>query len=123
MQLIFSRFGYLICISLIVGTSIFLIEFTSFTELQVLFFAAIGSIFFTTLGESITPLFKDWRPNLKENFFPDASLFVLNYIVFQSQLLQIFLASIAIKFSGGGFFAIGVRPAIRISCFAFCDKF
>ena len=103
MQLIFSRFGYLICISLIVGTSIFLIEFTSFTELQVLFFAAVSSIFFTVLGEFFLPLFRDWKPNLKENFFPDASLFIVNYILLQSQLLQIFLASIAIRFSGGGF--------------------
>ena len=103
MQLIFSRFGYLICISLIVGTSILLIEFTPFTELQVLFFAAVGSIFFTVLGEFFLPLFRDWKPNFKENFFPDASLFIVNYILLQSQLLQIFLASIAIRFSGGGF--------------------
>jgi len=102
MQLAFSRFGYLICIISILGASIFLIE-SGYSELQVLFFAAIGSIFFTILGEFFTPLFKDWRPNFKENFFPDASLFVVNYILLQSQLLQIFLASIAIKFSGGGF--------------------
>jgi len=102
MQLAFSRFGYLICIISILSASIFLIEF-GYSELEVLFFAAIGSIIFTIVGEFFIPLFKDWRPNFKENFFPDASLFVVNYILFQSQLLQIFLASIAIKFSGGGF--------------------
>ena len=58
---------------------------------------------FTVIGEFFVPLYRDWRPNFKENFFPDASLFVLNYIVFQSQLFQIFLISIAIKFAGGGF--------------------
>ena len=102
MQLVFSRFGYLICIISIVGASIFLLE-SGYSELQVLFFAAVGSIFFTVLGELFSPLYKDWRPSFKENFFPDASLFVLNYIVFQSQLLQIFLTSLAIKFAGGGF--------------------
>jgi len=102
MQLAFSRFGYLICIILIVGTSIFLIE-SGYSELEVLLFAAIGSILFTVLGEFFMPLFKDWKPNFKENFLPDASLFVVNYILLQSQLLQIFLASIAIRFSGGGF--------------------
>ena len=103
MQLVFSRFGYIICITSIVGASIFLIEFELYSELQVLFFAALGSIFFTVLGEFFIPLFKDWKPNFKENFFPDVSLFVLNYILLQSQLLQIFIASIAINFSGGGF--------------------
>jgi ornithine lipid hydroxylase len=103
MQLVFSRFGYIICITTIVGASIFLIEFASYSELQVLFFAALGSIFFTVLGEFYIPLFKDWKPNFKENFFPDVSLFVVNYILLQSQLLQIFIASIAISFSGGGF--------------------
>ena len=103
MQLVFSRFGYIICITSIVGASIFLIEFALYSELQVLFFAALGSIFFTVLGEFFIPLFKDWKPNFKENFFPDASLFVVNYILLQSQLLQIFIASIAISFSGGGF--------------------
>jgi len=103
MQLVFSRFGYIICITSIVGASIFLIEFASYSELQVLFFAALGSIFFTVLGEFFIPLFKDWKPNFKENFFPDVSLFVVNYILLQSQLLQIFIASIAISFSGGGF--------------------
>ena len=103
MQLVFSRLGYIICITSIVGASIFLIEFESYSELQVLFFAALGSIFFTVLGEFFIPLFKDWKPNFKENFFPDASLFVVNYILLQSQLLQIFIASIAISFSGGGF--------------------
>ena len=105
MQLAFSRFGYLICIVSILSAPIFLIEF-GYSELEVLFFAAIGSIIFTIVGEFFIPLFKDWRPNFKENFFPDASLFVVNYVLFQSQLLQIFLASIAIKFSGGGFDAV-----------------
>ena len=103
MQLVFSRFGYIICITSIVGASIFMIEFSLYSELQVLFFAALGSIFFTVLGEFFIPLFKDWKPNFKENFFPDVSLFVVNYILLQSQLLQIFIASIAISFSGGGF--------------------
>jgi sterol desaturase/sphingolipid hydroxylase (fatty acid hydroxylase superfamily) len=103
MQLVFSRFGYILCITSIVGASIFLIEFALYSELQVLFFAALGSIFFTVLGEFFIPLFKDWKPNFKENFLPDVSLFVLNYILLQSQLLQIFIASIAINFSGGGF--------------------
>ena len=103
MQLVFSRFGYIICITSIVGTSIFLIEYAAYSELQILFFAALGSIFFTVLGEFFIPLFKDWKPNFKENFFPDVSLFVVNYILLQSQLLQIFIASIAISFSGGGF--------------------
>ena len=103
MQLVFSRFGYIICITSIIGASIFLIEFALYSELQVLFFAALGSIFFTVLGEFFIPLFKDWKPNFKENFFPDVSLFVVNYILLQSQLLQIFIASIAISFSGGGF--------------------
>ena len=103
MQLVFSRFGYIICITSIVGISIFLIEYAAYSELQILFFAALGSIFFTVLGEFFIPLFKDWKPNFKENFFPDVSLFVVNYILLQSQLLQIFIASIAISFSGGGF--------------------
>jgi len=102
MQFFFSRFGYLICIIFVLSVSILLIE-NGLSELEVLVFAGICSIFFTVLGEFFVPLFKDWKPNFKENFFPDASLFVLNYIVFQSQLLQIFLASIAMKFSGGGF--------------------
>jgi len=68
MQLVFSRFGYLICIISIVGTSIFLIE-SGYSELQVLFFAAIGSILFTVLGEFFMPLFKDWSQILKKIFF------------------------------------------------------
>ena len=102
MQLVFSRFGYLICIISILCASIILLEY-GFSELEVLLFAGIGSILFTLIGEYLVPLYRDWRPNFRENFFPDASLFVLNYIVFQSQLLQIFLTSIAIKFAGGGF--------------------
>ena len=102
MQLAFSRFGYLICIVSILSASIFLIEF-GYSELEVLFLPLLVQLFFTIVGEFLMPLFKDWRPNFKENFFPDASLFVVNYVLFQSQLLQIFLASIAIKFSGGGF--------------------
>lgn len=102
MQKVFISFGYPICIISVLSASIFLLE-NGYTELEVLLFGAISSIFFTVIGEIFIPLFKDWRPSFKENFFPDASLFVLNYIVFQSQLLQIFLASIAMKFSGGGF--------------------
>ena len=102
MQSVFSRFGYLICIISVVSASILLLE-SGFSELEVLLFAGICSISFTVIGEFLVPLYKDWKPNFKENFFPDASLFVLNYIVFQSQLLQIFLTSIAIKFAGGGF--------------------
>ena len=102
MQLVFSRFGYLLCIISVLSASIFLLEY-GFSELEVLLFAGIGSILFTVIGEFFVPLYTDWRPNFKENFFPDASLFVLNYIVFQSQLLQIFLTSVAIKFAGGGF--------------------
>ena len=102
MQLVFSRFGYLLCITSVLSASIFLLEY-GFGELEVLLFAGIGSILFTVIGEFFVPLYRDWRPNFKENFFPDASLFVLNYIVFQSQLLQIFLTSVAIKFAGGGF--------------------
>ena len=102
MQLFFSRFGYLICIISFLSASILLLE-NGFSELEVLIFAGIGSILFTVVGEFFAPLYKDWRPNFKENFLPDAALFVLNYIVFQSQLLQIFLTSIAIKFAGGVF--------------------
>ena len=102
MQLVFSRFGYLICVISVLSAAIILLEH-GFSELQVLLFAGIGSILFTVIGEFFVPLYRDWRPNFKENFFPDGSLFVLNYIVFQSQLFQIFLISIAIKFAGGGF--------------------
>ena len=102
MQLVYSRFGYLICVISVLSAAIILLEH-GFSELEVLLFAGIGSILFTVIGEFFVPLYRDWRPNFKENFFPDASLFVLNYIVFQSQLFQIFLISIAIKFAGGGF--------------------
>ena len=101
MTFLFSRFGYLICIFFIIGISILFIEF-GYSELQVLFFASLGSIIFMLLGEIYLPLFKKWKPTFKENFFPDSSLFIVNYVLFQSQLLQIFLASIAIQFAGGG---------------------
>ena len=101
MRLLFSRFGYLICIFSVMGLSISFIEL-GYSELQVLFFASIASMIFILFGEFYIPLFKKWKPNLKDNFFPDASLFFVNYILLQSQLLQIFLASIAIQFAGGG---------------------
>ena len=101
MTFLFSRFGYLICIFFIIGISILFIEF-GYSELQVLFFASLGSMIFMLLGEIFVPLFKKWEPNLKENFFPDSSLFLVNYILLQSQLLQIFLASMAIQLAGGG---------------------
>ena len=107
MRLLFSRFGYLICIFSVIGLSISFIE-SGYSELQVLLFASLASIIFMLLGEFYTPLFKKWKPNLKENFFPDLSLFFVNYILLQSQLLQIFLASIAIQFAGGG---LNVWPA------------
>ena len=101
MTFLFSRFGYLICIFFIIGISILFIEF-GYSELQVLFFASLGSIIFMLLGEIYLPLFKKWKPTFKENFFPDSSLFIVNYVLLQSQLLQIFLASMAIQFAGGG---------------------
>ena len=101
MRLLFSRFGYLICIFSVMGLSISFIEL-GYSELQVLLFASIASMIFILFGEFYIPLFKKWKPNLKDNFFPDASLFFVNYILLQSQLLQIFLASIAIQFAGGG---------------------
>ena len=101
MRLLFSRFGYLICIFSVMGLSISFIEL-GYSELQVLLFASIASMIFMLFGEFYIPLFKKWKPNLKDNFFPDASLFCVNYILLQSQLLQIFLASIAIQFAGGG---------------------
>tara|TARA_B110000008_G_scaffold183169_1_gene182103 strand:+ start:4881 stop:5732 length:852 start_codon:yes stop_codon:yes gene_type:complete len=101
MTILFSRFGYLICVFSVIGLSILLIE-SGYSELQVLLFASLASIIFMLFGEFYAPLFKKWKPNLKENFFPDISLFFVNYILLQSQLLQIFLASIAIQFAGGG---------------------
>ena len=101
MTILFSRFGYLICVFSVIGLSILLIE-SGYSELQVLLFASLASIVFMLFGEFYAPLFKKWKPNLKENFFPDISLFFVNYILLQSQLLQIFLASIAIQFAGGG---------------------
>jgi sterol desaturase/sphingolipid hydroxylase (fatty acid hydroxylase superfamily) len=83
------------------GLSISLIE-SGYSELQVLLFASIASMIFMLFGEFYTPLYKKWKPNLKDNFSPDASLFFVNYILLQSQLLQLFLASIAIQFAGGG---------------------
>jgi hypothetical protein len=77
MQLVFSRFGYLICVISVLSAAIILLEH-GFSELQVLLFAGIGSILFTVIGEFFVPLYRDWRPNFKENFFTDASLFVLN---------------------------------------------
>ena len=68
MQLVFSRFGYLICITSILSASIILLEY-GFSELEVLLFAGIGSILFTVIGEFFVPLYRDWRPNFKENFF------------------------------------------------------
>ena len=101
MRLLFSRFGYLICVFSVIGLSISFIEL-GYSELQVLLFASIASMIFILFGEFYIPLFKKWKPNLKDNFFPDGSLFFVNYILLQSQLLQIFLASIAIQFAGGG---------------------
>ena len=68
MQLVFSRFGYLICIISFLSASILLLE-NGFSELEVLIFAGIGSIIFTVIGEFFVPLYKDWRPNFRENFF------------------------------------------------------
>ena len=101
MRVLFSRFGYLICVFSVMGLSISFIEL-GYSELQVLLFASIASMIFILFGEFYIPLFKKWKPNLKDNFFPDASLFFVNYILLQSQLLQIFLATIAIQFAGGG---------------------
>ena len=101
MRFLFSRFGYLICIFTVIGLSISFIE-SGYSALQVLVFASLGSMIFMFLGEIFVPLFKKWKPNLKENFFPDSSLFLVNYILLQSQLLQIFLASMAIQLAGGG---------------------
>ena len=58
MQLVYSRFGYLICVISVLSAAIILLEH-GFSELEVLLFAGIGSILFTVIGEFFVPLYRD----------------------------------------------------------------
>ena len=106
MKTIFTKLGYPICVILLIGISIILVQ-NNFSALEVLLFASLGSIIFMLIGDLAFPLFKKWSPSCKENVGPDIGLFTINYVLLQSHILQIFLAGIAIQFAGGG---VGVWP-------------
>ena len=58
-------------------------------------------------GEMLHPLTRDWHPTVRDNFYPDITIFITNNLLLLSPAVQALIAAFAVNLAGGG---LGIWP-------------
>lgn len=63
---------------------------------------SVISLLFVISGEFLQRFNTDWRPRLKENWYPDGTTVVINNFLLQSPVVQLMISGLAMGLAGGG---------------------
>ncbi len=63
---------------------------------------SLVTLTFVIVGEIVRTYDVAWRPNLKDNYYPDGVTLLLNNFLLQSPVVQLLIAGAALRMAGGG---------------------
>jgi sterol desaturase/sphingolipid hydroxylase (fatty acid hydroxylase superfamily) len=98
---IWPRLGYPLCMLCAMSGAWFALE-TGISPLAVFAVVSLITLVFVICGEVWQRFNHDWRPNLKENYYPDGVTVIINNFLLQSPTAQLVIAGVAISLAGGG---------------------
>ncbi len=96
-----ARAGYPVCMLCAMTGAWFALEsgispFATFTIVSAI------SLLFVINGEFLQRFNENWRPTLKENWYPDGVTLIINNFLLQSPVVQLMISALAMKLAGGG---------------------
>ena len=102
----FVSLGYCLSMVLTLWVAVALLQ-AGVNSLTVLAISTLATLGVVIGGELLLPLTRRWRPSVRDNYYPDIVIFITNNLLLVSPLVQVLIASFAVKLAGGGF---GVWP-------------
>lgn len=98
---LWPRIAYPLCM-LTAMTGAWLALEAGISPFSVFGIVSVLSLLFVVSGEAVTRFCEDWRPTLKENYYPDGVTVVINNFLLQSPLVQLVISGAALSLAGGG---------------------
>ncbi len=96
-----SKLGYPVCM-VCAMTGAWLAVDAGVNPLAIFGIVTAISLLFVIGGELLQGFNSDWRPTLKENYYPDGVTVVINNFLLQSPAIQLVISATAISLAGGG---------------------
>jgi sterol desaturase/sphingolipid hydroxylase (fatty acid hydroxylase superfamily) len=98
---LWARVGYPVCM-LCAMTGAWLALEAGVDPFAVFGLVSLISLLFVISGELLQRFDNDWRPTLKENWYPDGATLIINNFLLQSPVVQLMIAGLAMRLAGGG---------------------
>jgi sterol desaturase/sphingolipid hydroxylase (fatty acid hydroxylase superfamily) len=98
---IWARTGYPVCMLCAMTGAWYALE-SGISPFAVFGIVSVISLLFVISGEFLQRFNQDWRPTLKENWYPDGVTVLINNFLLQSPVVQLTISGLAMGLAGGG---------------------
>lgn len=96
-----ARLGYPLCMLAAMGAAALAVN-AGIDPFVIFGVVSVVTLLFVLAGERLARFNSDWRPTLRENYYPDGVTLVINNFLLQSPVVQLAISGAAIALAGGG---------------------